>query len=586
MAEKLDKVDVVVVGSGWAGGIAAAELSKAGYKVVCLERGKERSTKDFVGSKDELRYTKRHELAQDLTKQTMTFRNNVDEDAVPMRKHNGYPIYDEGTGGTSVHWSGWSYRWLPFDFEIRSKIIEKYGEERIPKDMIVQDWGVTYDDMEPYYDKWEKTAGISGEVNPLGPPRSDDYPNPPMKDSPAIRLFAEATKKLGYHPFRMPAATISQQYVNPDGETINACVFCAFCSMYGCDFAAKADPIVTVLKTAQKTGNFEIRNNAHVKRILHDGKKATGVLYVDPLTLEEFEQPADLVVSAAFFSGNNRLMMLSGIGEQYNPETGKGVIGKNFTSHYTGIGGNAATAYFEEKKFNTFAGAGALGCVIDDYNGDHIDNTDTDFLHGFNISVFQDGAAAIANNRVPQGTPYWGKEFKEKSIHYAHRYLNIGGMQGTMPYTHNYLDLDPTYKDVYGDPLLRITAKFTDQERNMAKMIAEKCAEIAEEMGADIIDTPPVADDVEMTSSSVNTHAAGGVIMGVDPETSAVNTYSQVWGMENVFVVGGSSFPHFGNSNPTETIGAFAYRAAEGMIKYLKGDGGLLVESKTSKETV
>ncbi|GAB4075133.1 hypothetical protein GCM10028778_26360 [Barrientosiimonas marina] len=156
MAEKLDKVDAVVVGSGWAGGISAAELTKAGYSVVCLERGKDQDTADFAGSKDELRYTRRHELAQDLSKQTMTFRNTLDETANPIRVYYGYPIYGEGTGGTSVHWSGWSYRWLPFDFEIRSKVIEKYGEDRIPDDMTIQDWGVTYDDMEPYYDKWKK----------------------------------------------------------------------------------------------------------------------------------------------------------------------------------------------------------------------------------------------------------------------------------------------------------------------------------------------------------------------------------------------------------------------------------------------
>jgi len=586
MVKKLDKVDVVIVGSGWAGGIPAAELSKAGYKVVCLERGKDRSTIDFVGSKDELRYTRRYELAQDLTKQTLTFRNNIDENALPIRVHYGYPIYDEGTGGTSVHWSGWSYRWLPFDFEIRSKIIEKYGENRIPKDMTIQDWGITYDEIEPYYDKFEKTAGISGEENPLGPKRSDKYPNPPMKESQGIRLFIDAAKELGYHPYRMPSATISQNYTNPDGEKINACVYCAFCTMYGCDFGAKADPIITVLKTAKKTGNFELRNNAYVRRVLHDGQKATGVLYIDPLTRQEYEQPADLVVSSAFFSGNTRLMMLSEIGKQYDPKTGNGVIGKNMTSHYTGLGGGSAIGYFEDKKFNTFAGAGALGAVLDDFNGDNIDNSETDFLHGFNISIFQDGAGAIANNLVPFGTPSWGKEFKEKSLYYAYRHLIVSGMQGTLPRQHNYMDLDPTYKDAYGDPLLRVTAKATDQERNMARQISEKAKEILEKMGADIIDVPPVSETAELNESSVNTHGAGGVIMGDNPETSAVNNYSQVWDMENLFVIGGSSFPHFSNSNPTETIGAFAYRAAEGMINYLENGGGLLVEGKRRKRTV
>lgn len=579
MVQKLDKVDVVVVGTGWAGGIMAAELAKKGYNVVGLERGKPQTREDFIGSKDELRYARRHQLAQDLTKETLTFRNTVADESVPIRTYYGYPISGEGTGGTSVHWSGWSYRWLPFDFEIRSKVIAKYGAERIPKDMTIQDWGITYDEIEPYYDKFEKTAGISGEVNPLGPKRSDDYPNPPMKDTASIRLFQKAAKELGYHPYRMPSATISRTYENPDGETINGCVYCAFCTMYGCDFGAKADPLVTVLATAEKTGNYELRNNAHVRRVLHDGKKATGVLYIDPLTRQEYEQPADLVVVAAFFSGNTRLMLLSEIGKLYDPKTGTGVIGKNLTSHYTGLGGSA-TGFFEEKKFNTFAGAGALGVVMDDYNGDNIDNSKTDFLHGFNLFLFQDGTGAIANNRVPKGTASWGKEFKEKSLHYAYRQLTIGGMSGNLPYKHNYLDLDPTYKDAFGDPLLRATVKFTDQERNIAKEVTKKAAELIEKMGADIIEVPEVPEDAEAHPSSINTHTAGGVIMGDNPETSAVNTYSQVWDMENVFVVGGSSFPNFSNTNPTETIGAFAYRAAEGADQYLKNGGGILVEPK------
>lgn len=80
-----------------------------------------------------------------------------------------------------MHWAGWTFRFLPLDFEIRNKTIEKYGESKIPKSMSIQDWVITYDELEHYYDKFEKTAGISGEQNPLGPERSDEYPNPPMK---------------------------------------------------------------------------------------------------------------------------------------------------------------------------------------------------------------------------------------------------------------------------------------------------------------------------------------------------------------------------------------------------------------------
>lgn len=585
MVEKLDKVEVVIVGSGWAGGIVAAELAKEGYQVVGLERGQELSTEDFIGSKDELRYAHRTELYQDLTKETITTRNTVEEKATPLRHHPA-DTNGDGTGGTSVHWAGWTFRFLPFDFEIRSKVIERYGEDRISKDMTIQDWGITYDELEPYYDQFEKTAGISGEENPLGPERSDEYPNPPMKETPSIRLFKEAARELGYHPYHTPSANMSQKYENPDGETINACVYCSYCEKYGCDFGAKADPLVTVLATAKKTGNYELRNNAYVTRILHDGKEAKGVLYVDPQTGQEYEQPADLVVVAAYTFANTRLMLLSEIGEPYNPDTGSGVIGKNITAHYANLLFTGVNGFFENKKFNTYAGAGALGATLDDFNPEQIDNSKTEFLHGFQLNTSQGGSEPIGSNNVPKGTPSWGKEFKEKSLHYTHRCLTVGNMKGILPRKFNYMDLDPTYKDAFGDPLLRLTVKFTEEERNLTRYAIEKAAEIMEQMGADIIDTPDITDETEFNQDSIHSHTVGGVIMGDDPETSAVNNYSQVWEMENLFVVGGSSFPHISNYNPTGTIGAVSYRAAEGMIKYLEEGDGLLVEGKRKSRSV
>lgn len=585
MAERLNKVDVVIVGSGWAGGIVAAELAKEGYQVVGLERGPDRKREDFVESKDELRYISRHELYKDLSQETYTTRNTVNEKAIPIRKHLTDMLQDEGTGGTGVHWAGQTYRYLPFDFEIQSKIKEKYGEDRIPEDMTIQDWGITYDELEPYYDKFEKTIGISGVESPLGPQHSDKYPNPPMKETPVTRLFKDATQKLGYHPYPIPSANMSRKYENPDGETINACVYCAFCSGYGCGYSAKADPINTVLSTAKKTNNYELRNHAYVTRVLHDEKKATGVLYIDTKTGQKYEQPATLVVSAAFIFGNTRLMLLSNIGEPYNPKTGKGVIGKNITAHYNNLSIKAGTVgFFESKKFNTFAGAGSLGTVIDDFNPEHLDNSKTDFLHGFQLHINQIGAGAIKNNPVPDGTPSWGKEFKQKSLHYAHRNLTVGTMNGCLPRKHNYMDLDPIYKDVFGDPLLRLTVKFTSQERNMLKFTNKKAQEILRKMGADIIESPIHPDEAEFTQFSVHNHTGGGVVMGADPETSAINNYSQMWDMENLFVVGSSAFPHSSCYNPTGTIGALSYRAAEGMIKYLKGDRKLLIEPKVKSK--
>src|SRR5699024_5753346 len=189
---------------------------------------------------------------------------------------------------------------------------------------------------EKYYDKFEKTAGLSGEQdpNPDSPKHSSDYPNQPTKETPSLKLFKKAAKDLGYHPYQVPSANVTENYENPDGETINQCVYCAFCTRYGCDFGAKADPIVTVIPTARKQKNFELRTNSYARRVLYDGKKATGIRYVDTVTGHEFEQPADVVVLSAFTFTNNRLLMLSDIGKRYDPKTREGVIGRSFNGQF------------------------------------------------------------------------------------------------------------------------------------------------------------------------------------------------------------------------------------------------------------
>lgn len=577
MARKMKKVDVVVVGSGWAGGTVSAELAKAGYQVVTLERGKKVDRQDYVGVKDELRYTNRFDMMQNLSPETITSRVTLEDTALPVRTRKEM-MAGTDLGGGSVHWAGATYRWRPYDFEIKSKTIERYGKAKIPEGMTIQDWGITYDEMEPYYDRWEKTAGISGEPDPLGDKRSSDYPNPPMLESPAIRLFKETTKKMGYHPYQVASGNLSQAYTNPDGEKLNACMFCAFCTMYGCDFTAKSDPLATVIPTALKTGKCEIRTNSLVRRVLHTNGKATGVLYVDTRTGIEYEQPADVVVLAAFTFTNNRLLMLSEIGTQYDPKTRKGTIGRNFNGQFN-ITFLGARGFFDEKKFNLYMGAGALGGTLSDFAGDNFDHTDLDFIGGGGIELRQYGDGAIASNHVPSDTPRWGSEFKKKSIHYANRSLIVWYTQNTMSWWHNYLDLDPTYKDEFGDPLLRVTNRYTDQDRNMAKFGIEKCSEIMTEMGADIVEKNEIPDEFDHIYEGG--HYAGGIIMGTDPANSAVNNYLQMWDMENVFVVGGSAFPQFGGHHPTATIGALGYRAAEGIEKYLK-EGGMLAEAKQS----
>lgn len=581
MAKVLDKVEVVTVGVGWSGGVIASELTKAGFQVLGLERGEERTLDDYNQIKDELKYNHpRNEMMNSLSDSTLTFRNDLDTEALPIRNNADLRI-GKDTGGGGSHWAAQYHRNFPYDYEIYSQTVERYGKDKIPENMTIQDWGISYDEIEPYYDKFEKTAGISGEEDSFGPQRSNPYPTPPMKEIPATRLFKKAAKNLGYHPLTLAAATLSETYENPDGQTINGCQYCSFCYSHGCEFGAKSDPIITVIPTAQKTGNFELRTNANVTRILYEDGKATGVLYTDTRTGEVFEQPADVVVMTSYTFNNVHLLLLSEIGTPYDPETGEGIIGKNFCDHHIADGAAAATGFFDDKKFNLFMGAGALGAIFYDLAADNFDHSDVDFIHGGVARITQGGSGSITHNPVPKGTPEWGREFKEKSLFYANRVLTVNFMFPMMPYKTNYMDLDPTYTDSKGDPLLRVTFDFNEQEHNLLKFGRDVCEEVMEEMNADIIE--PSEDIDHIQGSFTFQHSSGGAIMGHSPETSAVNNYSQMWDVDNLFVVGASSFPHFASANPTGTVGAFAYRAAEGIEKFLNESGGQLVEEKEAE---
>ncbi|WP_247729712.1 GMC family oxidoreductase [Halovivax limisalsi] len=578
MIVQQEPVDVLTIGAGWTGGIVAKEAAQNGFDVLSLERGGERETENFFTVHDELGYALRYKLMQDLSKETITFRNAPEDVALPMRRYGAF-LPGSGEGGAGVHWNGVTWRFLPYDFQIRSQTIDRYGEEKIPDNMLLQDWGITYEELEPYYHTFEYTAGISGEAgniggviqgrgNPYEGPRADEYPLPPMQQTPPLERFAEAASSLGYEPFMQPSANLSEQYTNPDGVQQGQCQYCGYCERFGCEWGAKASPITTVLPAARETGNYELRTHADVVELLYDADegRVSGVRYVDRRTDQVYEQPADVVALTAYVLNNVRLLLLSDIGEPYDPETGEGVVGKNYC--YQNFGA-AATGFFDDEAWNLYMGAGALGTAIDDFNGDNFDHSDLDFIHGGNVAISQTGDRPIANNPVPSDVPSWGSEFKRQSIENYHSTLGIAAQGSVMPFADNYLDLDPNYTDQYGRPLLRMTFDWHDQDRNLVEYIGPYLQEIMEEMGADRIEATTALEGSFDITPYQSTHNTGGAIMGPDPETSVVNNYLQCWEAENLFIPGASAFPHNSGYNPTGTVGALAFRAAEGVLEYL-----------------
>jgi gluconate 2-dehydrogenase alpha chain len=577
------KVDAVCVGVGWTGGILAAELTKAGMSVVGLERGGPRGQENFQHGHDELRYSVDKELAQNTAVETWTLRHNAGERALPIRRIGSFAPAS-GVGGSGVSWAGQTWRFSPRDFEIRSRTVQRYGEQAIPTEMSIQDWGITYDELEPYYDRFEYMAGIAGKAgnvkgkkmpggNPFEGPRARDYPVPPLLETHAGSIFRKAADNLGYTPFPGPAGALSQRYTNPAGITRQSCTYCGFTGHFGCRVGAKSDPTVTVIPEAMRTGRFELRTNATVVEILHDGNQATGVRYYDEVGRLR-EQPADIVLLTAFTLNNCRLLLVSNMGEPYDPHTGRGVIGKNYCYQTDGAGG---MAYFKDKDFKPYMNACGNAVAIDDLNGDNFDHTGLGFLGGGLVKYGSAPTLPVTGILAPPGTPTWGAAWKQAiRQHYAHSL--IVGAQGESPaYRDHFLDLDPTYQDAYGLPLLRITFDWRPNERAMVDFLGTKISELVDAMGADFVLAAGVLPDHYDTASYQSTHNTGGVIMGADPRDSAVNNYLQMWAYPNVFVVGASAFPQNPGYNPTGTVGALAYRAADGIVNKYRTNPGLLV---------
>ena len=345
MSRKLPKKDVVIIGLGWTGSIMANELTDEGLDVIAIERGPWRDAPtEFPTNyvQDELRYRIRHELFLRPEQKTFTFRNKMDQTALPIRDWGSF-MPPNGVGGGGVHWNAETWRFLPTDFVLRTHLTERYGAAFLPEDMTIQDFGVTYDDLEPHYDAFEYLCGTSGTAgnlrgqiqeggNPFEGPRSRPYPTPAQKQPFSHTLFAKAARELGYKPFPQPSGNLSQAYKNPLGLQMGPCTYCGFCEWFGCGNYSKASPQTTILPHLIRKSNFTARDNSEVIRIDLDrsGKRATGVTFVDTSGVE-WEQPADLVILAAYTMFNVQMLLHSKIGAPYDPVANKGVIGRNFT---------------------------------------------------------------------------------------------------------------------------------------------------------------------------------------------------------------------------------------------------------------
>ncbi|HEX2605535.1 MAG TPA: GMC family oxidoreductase [Oxalicibacterium sp.] len=587
MVTRLAETDAVLIGVGLVGTMIGRELTRAGLKVVGLERGQPQFTvPDFQGPHmhDELRFSIRKALMQDNTKEAVTFRNNSAQTALPIRRWESF-LPGTGLGGAAVHWNGQTFRFKDTDLRMRSHTNERYGANFLPADVTVQDWGVTAAELESHYDRFEYLLGTSGQAgnvkgnkiaggNPFEDPRSRGYPTPPMKEPYGSAIFRKAATELGYHPYPQPSSNLSQPYTNPEGMTLNTCMFCGYCERYGCEHYAKSSPQTILLPVLLKDPNFTLRTGCQVQRINVDksGKVATGVTYIDAAG-REFEQPAKMVILGSFALNNVRMLLLSKIGKPYDPQSGTGTVGKNYAYQTM----SSVQVFFDNKvNINPFMRSGANGTVISDFSSDNFDHGPLGFVGGAYIGEIMTNGRPIEFHPTPPGTPSWGLEWKRAvARHYNHTsVLNIHG--SSVATRANYLDLDPTYRDAWGQPLLRMTFDFPQNDLKMSAYVTQKALEIGRAMGGVQVAGSARKGPYTVTQYQT-THNTGGTVMGADSSTSVVNRYLQSWDVHNLFVIGASNFPQNASYNPTDTVGALAYWAADAIVnRYLKSPGPMV----------
>jgi choline dehydrogenase-like flavoprotein len=536
-----DSVDFVIVGSGAAGGVLAKELATAGFDVVVLEQGPWQQPSQF--SHDELAIERQFELLNVAVEPMQTFRRTDAEEATPATGRR--LLYRRGVGGSSVHFAANYWRFRPVDFKERSLHGPIAGTA-------FADWPITYEELEPYYTKVEWEVGVSGAPGPFDAPRSRPFPMPPLPNKSSGVLLERGARALGLHAQVAPLAIASRTY---DGRS--ACMGCGHCTYYGCEFSAKSSSLVTVIPKAVATGRCEVRTEATVFRVETDARgRATGVVYWDRERRER-RQTARAVVLAANGAETARLLLNSTSPRfPHGLANSSGNVGRHIM--FNGVG--ASYGLFEHP-LNEHKGHLVSRIVLDYYDTD----PKRGFYGGGGIDARMPlGPINFALTALPTDVPTWGADYARALREYYTHTVQFVGHTTTLPVATNTVSLDPRHTDAWGRPALRLT--YTDHPDDMQtkRFFQERARELLETAGATRVWPLPI---VELTGG---VHLLGTARMGDDPRDSVVDRYHRAHDVPNLFVCDGSSFVTSGRGQPTMTIQALAFRAADHIARFAK----------------
>lgn len=562
--------DVVIVGSGAGGGMAAYVMANAGLKVCLLEAGPDYDpAKNVTQLKNPWDSPRRGASTK--------FRPFGDFDA----SYWGWEIDGEpytkapGTswdwwrsrmvGGRTNHWGRISLRFGPKDFKRKS--IDGLGD----------DWPISYEDIKPFYDRIDKLLGVFGTNEGLeNDPDGIFLPPPKPRLHELLLKNAAATAGVPVIPSRLSILT---KKIN---DKRGACFFCAQCNR-GCTVYGDFSSSSVLVKPAVESGNVDLVVNAMAREVLTDKEgKATGISYVDKITLDEYQVSGRIVILAASACESARLLLNSKSDRHPNGlANNSGVVGRYLHDSTGAALGGVLPSLFDRKRYNE-DGVGGMH-VYSPWWGD---NRKLDFPRGYHIEYWGgmqqpsygfgwgieglNGKFAVKGVQKEAGG--YGKSLKEDFRFFYGAGVGMAGRGEAIPRYDNFCEIDNNVVDKYGIPVLKFNVKWSDYEIKQAKHMKETFKEIMHNMGA-IITWGGNDDETNswgLESPGKIIHEAGTVRMGSNAKTSALNKWNQAHDCKNLFVVDGGAFTSQADKNITWTIMALSLRASEYIIDEMK----------------
>ena len=555
--------DICVIGSGAGAGPVIYELSKAGYKVVVLEKGPWFRTKDF--SKDELVATRRSVYTPNLKDEPQV----IEQEDV-MGNWEAQSNYETGNdfwngncvGGSSNFMSGYFSRLKPKDF----KLLSAYGKIEGAN---ISDWPIAYEDLEPYYTKVEHLIGVSGKVVKhkfLEPRSTPDFPYPPLKENYVSQLIDKAASDLNLQTIPLPRAIISQN----KGDR-NACYYSNYCGSYGCSSDAKGSSRVSLIREALKTGNCTVVPNAKVFYLEADAPdKVSKAFYYTPEGAKEFIRAKIFVVAAQAVETSRLLLMSKNKFFPNGLANNNGQVGKNLIFSAGGVGGgDLFYKDFPEKIAKKLTEPGVFVNrtlqefyeLQDPKSGKKMKGGTIDFLweHANPVSK------AIRQKWDENGNLLYGTRLQNKLYRYFNdlRKLKFEIFVDWLPTDNCYVSLDDKVKDKWGDPVAKIRIGYHPHDIKIGNILAEKAEMLMKKLGAKNIYSG-------VSGYPPSNLQAGGCRFGNDPATSVLDKNCKAHELENLYVTDGSFMPTGGSVTYTWTIYANSFRVADKILERLK----------------